>query len=323
MMTQDQNNPELQPASGDYGVNLLELLLMLAKNKGMIMKLTLAAAMLAIALTLMLDNIYTATAKALPPQPNQSSSSNAIMLAQLGGLPSGAGAALGLKNPIDIYLAMLKSRNVREKIVQRFELQKVYQEKTLTETLKELEKNSAIVSGKDSIIVVEVDDKDPQRAADMANAYIDELNKLMQTLAVTEALQRRRFFENQMKPAKDKLTDAEITLDRTLRSSLQYMNAVRNLKYQESIYDILIKQYEIAKLDEAKNSPLIQILDKAYPPEKKSRPIRSLIVLVATVMAFFLAVFLALIKEALSRSNNKPEQAAHLEELRRLCRWKT
>jgi uncharacterized protein involved in exopolysaccharide biosynthesis len=310
-----------QPTSPDDEINLLDLMIVLAKHKKMIMLVTFAAALLAVGYSLLMPNIYTGTAKILPPQSSQSSSVNAIMLAQLGGLTGAAGAALGLKDPNALYLAMLKSRNIMEKIVRRFDLQTVYEAKTMTDTLNALEKESTISSSKDGVIVVEVDDNDPQRAAALANAYIEELNKLMQTFALTEASQRGQFFETQMKPAKDKLTDAEIALDRTPNTSLQYMDALRNLRYQEGIYDILARQFAAAKLDEAKDSPLIQILDNAIPPEKKSKPKRSLIVILATLAAFFLAVVWAFIKEALTRSKSDPEQDARLQELRQVFRW--
>jgi tyrosine-protein kinase Etk/Wzc len=311
-----------QPTSSDDEINLLDLMIVLAKHKKMIMLVTFAAALFAVGYSLLMPNIYTGTSKILPPQSSQSSSINAIMLAQLGGLTGGAaGAALGLKDPNALYLAMLKSRNIMEKIVRHFDLQTVYEVKTMTDALKALGNESTINSGKDDVIIVEVDDKDPQRAAALANAYIEELNKLMQTFALTEASQRGQFFENQMKPAKDKLTDAEITLDRTPNTSLQYMDALRNLRYQEGIYDILARQFAAAKLDEAKDSPLIQILDNAIPPEKKSKPKRLLIVILATLVAFFLAVIWAFIKEALTRSKSDPEQDARLQELRRVFRW--
>src|SRR5450759_1295790 len=291
-----------QPTSPDDEINLLDLMIVLAKHKKIILVLTFAAALVAIGISMLMPNIYTGTSEIFPPQSSQSSSVNAIMLAQLGGLSSSAGAALGLKDPNALYIAMLKSRNIMEKIVRHFDLQTVYEEKTMTDALKALEKESTISSGKDGVIVVEVEDKDPQRAAALANTYIDELNKLMQTFALTEASQRRLFFETQMKPEKDKLTDAMILLDKTPNTSLQYMDALRNFKYHESIYDVLIRQFASAQLDEAKDSPLIQILDKAFVPEKKSKPKRSLIVILATLVAFFMAIIWVFIKEALTRS---------------------
>ena len=316
-MTENQTTaPQPSPIDDDE-INLLDLLIVLAKHKKRIIGLTFAAALLAIGYALSLTNIYTGTTKILPPQQSQSSAS--ALLSQLGGL---AGSSLGIKNPNDLYVAMLKSRNVMERIVQRFDLQEVYEQKTLTGTLKALEGGTIITSGKDGVITVEVDDKDPQLAANMANAFIEELDKLLKTYWLTDASQKRAFFDQQLRQAKDKLTDAELKLDKTPNTSLEYLDALRNLKYQEAVWEILAKQFEMAKLDEAKDFPLIQVLDKATPPEKKSKPKRSLIVILATLVAGFLAVIWAFIKEALARSNDDPEQAVRLSELRELLRWK-
>jgi len=316
-MTENQTTaPQPSPIDDDE-INLLDLLIVLAKHKKRIIGLTFAAALLAIGYALSLTNIYTGTTKILPPQQSQSSAS--ALLSQLGGL---AGSSLGIKNPNDLYVAMLKSRNVMERIVQRFDLQEVYEQKTLTGTLKALEGGTIITSGKDGVITVEVFDKDPQLAANMANAFIEELDKLLQTYSLTDASQKRAFFDQQLRQAKDKLTDAELKLDKTPNTSLEYLDALRNLKYQEALWEILAKQFEMAKLDEAKDFPLIQVLDKATPPEKKSKPKRSLIVILATLVAGFLAVIWAFIKEALARSNDDPEQAVRLSELRELLRWK-
>src|ERR1039458_4904511 len=122
-----------QPTSPDDEINLLDLMIVLAKHKKMIMLVTFAAALLAVGYSLLMPNIYTGTAKILPPQSSQSSSVNAIMLGDQGGLPAAAGAALGLKDPNALYLGMLKIRNIMEKIVRRFDLQTVYEAKTMTD----------------------------------------------------------------------------------------------------------------------------------------------------------------------------------------------
>lgn len=310
-----------QPTPPDDEINLLDLLIVLARHKKRIIGLTIAAALLAVGYALSLTNIYTATTKILPPQQSQSSAS--AMLSQLGGLAGMAGSSLGIKNPNDLYVAMLKSRNVMEKIAKRFDLQKVYEQETLTGTLKALEGGMVVSSGKDGVITVEFSDKDPQLAANLANAFIEELNKLLQTYSLTDASQKRTFFDQQLRQAKDKLTDAELVLDKTPNTSLKYLDALRNLKYQEALWEILVKQFEMAKMDEAKDFPLIQVLDKATPPEKKSKPKRSLIVMLATLVTFFLAVIWAFISEALARSGSDPEQGARLQELRRAFRWRT
>jgi tyrosine-protein kinase Etk/Wzc len=312
--------PAHQALPEEDEINLIDLLIVLAKHKTMILKATLGVALLAVGVTLLMPNVYTGTARILPPQQSQSSAS--VMLSQLGGLAGMAGGALGIKNPNDLYVAMLKSRTLMEKISKRFDLQKIYEEETMTETLKVLEKNVSITSGKDGVIAVEVDDKVPQLAANMANAFIEELDKLMQTLALTDAGQRRTFFEQQLKQARNKLTDAELVLDKTPNTSLQYLDAVRNLKYQGAMWEILAKQFEMAKLDESKDYPLIQILDKASPPEKKSNPKRALIVLLSTLVAFFLTVIWAFVSESLLRAKQQPEQAERLMVLRNAFKWR-
>ncbi|MEW6563196.1 MAG: GNVR domain-containing protein [Pseudomonadota bacterium] len=212
-----------------------------------------------------------------------------------------------MKDPNALYITMMKSRAVTEKIVQRFDLQKAYGTKTLTDTLNVLESVSRIGAGKDGVLAIEVDDRVPERAAALANAYVDELNKFMQTLALTEAAQRRKFFETQLKSAKDRLTDAELLLDRTPNTSLQYMDARRNLKFEESVYEVLVKQFEIAKLDESKDSPLIQVLDKAITPEKKSKPKRTVIVALSMTFAFLVSVLWLFFREKFVKSGRLHE----------------
>jgi uncharacterized protein involved in exopolysaccharide biosynthesis len=293
----------------------------LGKHKGMILGVTFLVAALAVGGSLLMPNIYTGITRILPPQQSQSSAS--AMLSQLGGLAGMAGGALGAKNPNDLYIGMLKSRTITERIARRFDLQSVYGRETMDDTLKRLSETALnVTSGADGFIVVEVDDVEPKRAADMANAFVEELSVLVKTYALTDAANKRVFFEQQMKDAKDKLTNVELVLDRTPNTSLEYLDAMRNLKYQEAVYEILAKQYEMAKLDEAKDFPLIQILDKALIPEKRSAPKRSLIVILATIAAFFIAVILAFIREGLSKSESDPEQRVRLQELRQIFGWK-
>lgn len=319
----ENNNSQVATSavrSDEDEISLLDLLIVLGKYKGMIIGVTFFVALLAVGGSLLMPNIYTGTTRILPPQ--QSQSSAGALLSQLGGLAGMAGGSLGIKNPNDLYVAMLKSRTVMETVAKRFDLQKIYEQQTMTDTLAVLGSNTTINSGKDGVIAVEVDDKDPQLAANLANAFIEELNKLMQTYSLTDASQKRTFFEQQLRQAKDRLTDAELVLDKTPTTSLEYLDAMRNLKYQEAVWEILAKQFEMAKLDESKDFPLIQVLDKAVAPEKKSKPKRSLIVILATFVAFFLAVIWAFVREALSRSGADPEQAARMQELRRVFRWR-
>jgi len=325
MTTSDNASTEKQTAMSrnltiDEEVDLLDIFIVLAKHKKKILKLTLAAAILSVIISLLLTKIYTATSKILPPQMNQSSASSMLNDLMGGGVGAGGGigSALGLKDPNAIYVAMLESRTIMERVAKRFDLQKTYDAKNVTDTLKILGKNASISSGKDGIIEVDVDDKNPKLAADLANAFIEELDKLMQTFSLTDASHRRLFFEQQLKMAKNKLTDAELVLDKTPNTSLQYMDALRNLKYRESIFNILAKQFEMAKLDEAKDYPLIQVLDKAEVPERKSRPKRALIVILSTFVALIFSILWAFFREAIDKAKSNPGQLKKLEEINKL-----
>jgi len=388
-------------ALDDEEISLLDLLIVLAKHKWQILGFPFAAAVIAAIYSLLLPNIYTATTKILPPQ--QSQSTAAAMLGQLGALTGVAGGALGIKNPNDLYVGMLKSRTVADNLIQRFDLNVVFEQKLQSGTRAALEGMTKISSGKDGIIVIEVDDKDAKRAAELANAYVDELTKLTGVLAVTEASQRRLFFERQLAQAKENLTAAEITARQNLEkgglakvddqgramvevtarlraqisvkevqigamrtfaaernpellmvrqelealkrelsriegsspaaaaiskggeagsSGLDNLRRLRDMKYYEIIYELLAKQYELAKIDEARDAALIQVMDKAIEPERKSKPKRAHIVILTALVVGFLAILWAFIKEAGERARQNPEQASRLEALRGYLRWR-
>lgn len=409
----DVSNSDLQknalPAGGgaaDVGENeisLLDLAVVMAKHKRLILGLPLAAGIVAVVVSLLMPNIYTGTVKMLPPQQGQSSA--AAMLSQVAGgaLAGLAGGTLGLKNPSDLYVGMLKSRTISDAIIERFKLKERYESEFWQDARMELQDNLAVGSGKDGFISIEFSDADPEFAAQVANAYVEELDRVMQSLAVTEAAQRRLFFERQLQQAKDNLATAEVEmkkmqeksglitlegqgaaiigavahlkaqiavkeiqvgsmrqyateqnpdvrlaqrelsemrgqLSKLERSSvrgegdvliptgkvpetgLEYVRRLRDVKYYETMFELLAKQFELAKLDESKDAVVIQVVDKALPPELKAKPKRALIVVLSTVAAGILAVLLVLIKDAIARSRQKPEHAQRFAEIRRALR---
>lgn len=290
-------------------ISLLDALIVLAKYGKMIVLLVIVGTVSAVAYSYQLPDIYTAKARIMPPQ--GAGGQNAAALAQL---------AIGIvapKGPTDNYLALLKSRTIRERLVQRLGLQAVYGHQTPNGTVNMLEDASDFRANKEGLLSVEVSDEDPKRAAMLANAYIAELEELVHTTAITDASMRRAFFEREMRVAKDKLTAAEQIFDRTPNTSLKYLEAVRNLKFQEAIYELLAKQFTMAKLDEAKDFPFVQALDKAIPPETKSRPKRVQIGIVATLISGFFGVLIAFLREAHARAKSDPKQAERLKALRR------
>src|SRR5712692_9015201 len=400
--SQDSSSAQDPPA--DDEISLLDLLIVLAKHKRVVLGVPAVAAVAAAIISLLLPNIYTGTTRILPPQ--QSASAATAMLNQLGGALGGfagaAGGALGIRNPNDLYVGMLKSRTVADNIIARFDLNKIYEEGLQSGARNMLQRNTTISAGRDGIISIEVDDKDPKRAADLANAYVDELTKLTKVLAVTEASQRRLFFERQLVQAKDNLTAAEIAarqglqkgglaqvdaqgrsmievtarlraqisvkevqigsmrtfaaegnpeLQRTQEelqalkrelgrvegsspiaamagpgksdnSGLDNLSRLRDVKYYEFLYELLAKQYELAKIDEAKDATIIQVMDPAIEPDRKSKPRRSLFVILFTFVAVFASVLWILIREAIVTAKTDPRQASRLETLRNYLRYR-
>jgi uncharacterized protein involved in exopolysaccharide biosynthesis len=219
-MSEDATNHESRIANHTVEqeeTSFLDFLIVLAKHKKIVLGLPAVAAVIAAIVSLMLPNIYTATTKILPPQQSQS---NAVaFLGQLGVLGGGlTQSALGLKNPSDVFVAMLKSRTLADTLIERFELVKSYDKSTVTDTRRELARMTRVVAGRDGVVTVEVDDRDPKRSAAIANAYIEELEKLTLSVAVTEASQRRLFFEKQLKQTRDQLAAAEISLRQAIDS---------------------------------------------------------------------------------------------------------
>jgi len=146
----------------------------------------------------------------LPPQQQQSAA--ASMLASLGGLAGLAGGAAGIKNPNDQYIAFMKSRVLQDSLIERFGLMDRFEAQTPTDARKALDNATTISAGKDGLINVQVDSDDPEFAAQLANAYVEELQNLLAKLAVTEAQQRRMFFEQQLLQSRDNLAKAEAAL---------------------------------------------------------------------------------------------------------------
>jgi uncharacterized protein involved in exopolysaccharide biosynthesis len=375
-------------------IDILELLIVLAKRKGLVLGLPVTAAILAAIVSLLIPNVYTSSAQILPPQQSQSAATVA-MLGQLGGLGNVAAGAFGLKNPSDLYVGILRSRSIADDLIERFKLKQVFNVETIDDARLELENITRITSGKDGIILIEVEDSDPARAAELANAYVQELEKKNERLAITEAAQRRLFFEKQLSAQQTALAAAEVELKNTqertglikldeqgkaiieavaqLRAQiavkevqigamssfttsrnperirieaelsglrkqlskletnrgarddntlvpmgevpelgLEYVRKLRDVKYNETLLELLAKQYALARLDESRDVSLIQVLDRAVPPERRSKPKRTLIVLVTAFIAGALGLLLAFLQESIARSQLSPERAQRL-----------
>jgi len=362
---------DTKPNIQEQGFEFLDVLIALSRRRKFIFRTTAIVASLTIIVVLLLRNKYTAETVVLPPQQNSSLSS--MMLGQLAGngaLASLAGAGLGIKNPGDMYVALFRIQSVEDAIIRKFALMKRYRDKRMTDARRDFEDHSTVVLGvKDGLIRVTVTDWDPKMAADIANAYVDQFRDLSQHLAITEASQRRLFFQQQLLEANDNLTKAEEALRNTEESTgllevnsqarsliesaaqlrgqiaatqvelqamqsyatpdnpqvvtakqqlaalkaqlsqlagtdknasseiivpkgnipqagMEYLRKLRDVKYYETIDELIAKQFELAKLDEAREGAIVQVADVAAPPDKKSSPHRLIIVILMTFLAF-------------------------------------
>jgi tyrosine-protein kinase Etk/Wzc len=372
-----QHQPMADTAIPDAeAVNVLDYLEILAKRKRFIFSATVTVFILSIGISLLLPKIFISTARILPPQQDQGLSG--MMLGQLGGMAGLAGDLLGKGGSADLYVGILKSEAVSDAIIDRFKLMDVYQKDYRLDTYNSLKKRVEIAVGKkDDIISITVQDGDASRAANMANAFVEELAKLTVSLNITGANQDRSFYEEHLSKAKAELARAEDALKsfqaknkaldirdqakatiegiaqlnaqlavqevqrQALRrqftdSSQEVKNAsavvanlrtqiaqlegnsagssipsagsipalgqesvrlMREFKIQEAIVELLTKQYEMAKISQAKDVSTLKVIQKARVADKKSKPARSVLVAMATLAAFFLAIFAAFVIE--------------------------
>ena len=372
----------------EQGINLLELLQVLVQRKMFIIKTCSAAVAAAVIVSLILPNVYSATAKILPPQKDSGGGLSALLgQAGGGGLAGLAGLATGgLGGGSDLYLGILKSRSVADAVIQRLDLVTVYQSNSLESARKSLDGMVKVQSGKDGLISITAADKDPKRAALLANAFVDELGKTTVRLNLSKAGTERMFLEKRLVLVRKDLKAAEddlklfaqqnkiVHVDSQAKASIEsiaklkaelaskevqlavllsnqtnqspdvqavetgirrlkgelgtfggntgsgdgipsignvpgvgldYSRKLRELKTQEAIFEQLTKQYEMAKLNEAKDSSSFQVLDEAVVPIRKSKPARAIIVLVAAVTAFIVSISIVLVQAYLGNMTDE------------------
>jgi uncharacterized protein involved in exopolysaccharide biosynthesis len=387
----------------DEKISVLDVLVIFTTRRRLILQAIAVCAIASLVLAFALPQRYTAKTTIMPPQQQSSSIASALtsQLSNLSGLASLAGGSLGMKTPNDMYVAMLRSQAVEDAMIDRYGLMKEYHCRYIAQARKVFERRFDVEgNGKDALIHISVEDRDPRRAAQMANDYVDQFRKLSQGLATTEASQRRVFFEAQLEQSKDKLADAEEALKQTEQSTgmlqldsqaraliesaailrgqieakevqiqmmrtfagdqnanlleaeqglaglraqlaklggaedddtagliqpkgtisqagLEYVRKLRDVKYYETIFEILARQYELAKLDEAKEGAVIQTVDPAVVPDHRSFPPRLWIVVGGVFLGLLAGCFLALMLAGFERMQQDPDANAKLEFLRR------
>ncbi len=346
------------PEPGNPVVDGLVILLRRRRLMGAVALLTTLAATPAI---LLRPPSYVAQAVILPPQQQQSSIA-AFASGAMGGLMAGGmSSPLGLRNPDDLYIGILKSRTLSDDIIAEFDLQRVYKRKLMSSARNALSSRVTFVGSKESFITIVVKDQEPARAAAIANGFVKALYKENSRLAITGVAQKRLFFEQQLMAEKDALARAELDLKATQQATglfvpsgqaevlirsgaqlraeiashevqlkamagyateenpqlqtlkaeisalreqlvqaeangsygskleisggrlpqatLEYVRKVREVKYHETLYELIAKQYEATRIDEAKEAPLIQVVDRAVAPDRPSGPARRLLLL--------------------------------------------
>jgi len=395
-----EREPPAFASDGMEEFSLLAVLLVLARGRWLLVKSIAISAIAGIAVALLLPCRYTATTSILAPQ--QGGSSGAALLAQMGSISSlASGGALGLKNPNDLQVALLKSETVEDAMVKRFTATGGYLHLSLSTARRRLEEQVSIGDAmKDGLIRISVTDSDPRLAAEMANAYVEEFRKSTSTLAVTEASQRRLFFEQQLARSKDDLAGAEedlkraeqqtglIQLDSQARAviesaaqvsaqiaakqvqihvirsfstdnnpelqlaeeelgglraeqaqmvgsgrgnsgplipkgnlqqaSMVYVRKLREVRYRETIFDLLARQFEAAKMDEARQGAVLQVVDPALVPDERSSPRRGLIVMGSTCLGLVAALMWILVAEGVAGLARDPVEGGRLKALRQM-----
>lgn len=356
------------------------------KRRWLIAGLFVALVLTVTVFSLLAPKIYEASTTILPPVVEPAGGGMGAAAALLGA----QGMSISLPGmpatPVDLFVAMLKSKTLAEELVKRFNLMQIYESKSEEDAIRSLESNTRITTSKEKVIKVTVEATAPQLAADLANAYAEGLDKLNRTLAVTKAGQNRRFVGQRLAEAKVDLAAAEdalaafqsknktvaldqqagaalraaaeiqgrITADevrlqvmenfltpenpdavklkleiqqlkqqlRLLESGgkgmaagdrlhpafssvpalgIEYARLMRELKIQETLHAMLASQYEQAQLAEARDTPTVQVLDRAKPPSRKIRPSIRLNMMVAGAIALFLGILLAFFLEYLEQ----------------------
>lgn len=378
--------------------NFYGYLQILLRWRKFILRNVVVVTLLAVVISLLITVQFTATATMLPPTSDQGGMLGLLSMnlpSDIVGLSRFAGGLPGISSPSDLYAAIMKSVRVKSVIIEKFDLMKEFKAKTVHDAFGELDRITKISISMEGIISVSVTHKNKYLAADVANSYIEELDKFNNETAMTAGKKYRIFIEKRLKENIDTLTGMEeklrtfqekhrtIALTTEIESaiatiaalksqiillevkkgalssssrfdnpylydiskelrelkkqlqkiefggqdttkngfgagfavpfselpevSLEYARLFRDVKVQEGLYRLLTQQYEQAKIMELKDTPTVQILDKASPPEKKSWPKRSLIVIFAMFLSLFASIPLVFLLEYISNVKNKPE----------------
>jgi uncharacterized protein involved in exopolysaccharide biosynthesis len=285
-------------------ISLLDLALTVAQNLKLLVFGSLGAGIIALIIASVFPNYYTAKATILPP--DQGGNSIAAMLGGLGGLASAAGDLAGLKDPNQRYIAYLNSDELRNVMIQKYDLQKRYDKSKLYLARRKLNRMVDISADKVSgLVIIQVDDYDPKFAAELANGFVIELRAFVGKLDLQSAQNRRMFLEQQIK---------EVS-----------MRSFQDPFSQQAIISALVSQMEAAKIDEARIGPTFAQVDFAAAPEIKSGPKRALIAVFATLATGFILLIFIFVRQAVRNAEADPEAKDKMAQIKSLFKsfWGT
>lgn len=323
-------------------------------------------------ITFLMPEWFRSTAAILPPEETEESFSGLSVQRFLSHMPTVEGLS-NYYTPSDIFRAILLSRTVDQTVAERYGLQRVYRQKSMERTLKEFRRHMRVVLNADGTISVAVEDRDRARAADLANALVDELDRFNVERRNFQARRSRQFLEHRVAeidslsrlseallreyqvshhvvaplqesanvaPLADLMArrmDLEVQLS-VLRSYLREDNErvmqtrseleqldrqistlpalqneltrlVRDVRLYQQAYSLLSVQLEDARLREVMDTPTVTVLDRAIPPERKARPIRSVWVLGAVALGALASVLWSERNAAVAAVPGRPRPA--------------
>lgn len=387
-MSQFVERPEIDPVAAElvevtpvHRRTPMDWLWLLWEHRLFLRRTVVRGLVLSTLVAFLIPKRYESTTRLMPP--DESGSGIAMMAALAGknaGISSLAGDLLGMKSSGDLFINILGSRTVQDRLVNRFDLRRVYWDKYGQDARTDLAKNTGISEDRKSgVLTITVTDRDPHRAAQMAQAYVEELDRLVEEVSTSSARRERIFIEQRLQTVKSDLdtvsqqfsdySSKNTTIDVTeqgkamveaaarldgeliaakselegleqiytpnnarvrsvqarvdelqrqlhqlggetpgsasavtasstqsefpsIRSlpqlAVKWTDLYRQTKIQETVYELLTQQYELAKIEEAKEIPVVKVLDVADVPEKKSFPPRTAIILLGALFSFCL-----------------------------------
>jgi uncharacterized protein involved in exopolysaccharide biosynthesis len=273
----------------DDTVTLADYFGVISRNRRMIFWICVITMVTTAIVSLLLPKMFSATASVVPPV--DFLQREAALAGGLGSVKSDIlRKAMDVSSIADMYVGILRSRSIADAIIERFNLGEVYKVKDSNSVVRQiLKKRTAIQVTDEGIVTITVEDRSPRLAAELANAYVEELDRQNKRLFVGQAASKKIFLENRIKEIEQELSRIDNLLS-------------RDAKIKEMLFELLTREYEIAKIEEAKSMPTIQVLDKAVVPEKRSRPKRRQIVMLAGATGLFAAIIAAFVRDYLAKA---------------------